>query len=323
MRYISIKNHFPKLYKYIPGWIKGTYYGITAGSGVGKTKLAKKLFVDVFIQQCIDQNIPFKIIYFALEESKDKFFATMLLTKLYQIHGIKLSYYEYKGFYGKLDDDTLTKIKDIEDNYMKVYYDNILVFDYISNPTGMYKTIKNIMNTYGTRTDGIVEEDEFGNKYSSFEYKYHDNRTHIAIIVDHISLISPEKSEHGKVLTTHEAISKWSEYVVRYICKKYQCIVCNIHQQEMAGDNIDNMKANNLEPSLTKLADNKIIGRDYHVLFGLFDPKRYRLATHNGVDILKLTHDYRGLSIIKHRDGEDNIKVPMYFDGKINEFKEL
>lgn len=34
MKFISIEELYPELYKIIPGWIKSTIYGVTAGSGV-------------------------------------------------------------------------------------------------------------------------------------------------------------------------------------------------------------------------------------------------------------------------------------------------
>lgn len=45
MKFISIEGLYPELYKIIPGWIKGVIHGITAGSGVGKTKMVKSSFV--------------------------------------------------------------------------------------------------------------------------------------------------------------------------------------------------------------------------------------------------------------------------------------
>ena len=38
MKHISIKDLFPALYNYIPGWIRGTYYCITGATGSGKSK---------------------------------------------------------------------------------------------------------------------------------------------------------------------------------------------------------------------------------------------------------------------------------------------
>lgn len=63
------------------------------------------------------------------------------------------------------------------------------------------------------------------------------------------------------------------------------------------------------------------------VVFALFNPSRYESSsvskTYGGYNISKFKNYFREIIIIKHRDGEELIKVPMFFNGKINFFKEL
>ena len=96
---------------------------------------------------------------------------------------------------------------------------HIFVFDYISNPTGIYKTIQKFMGTIGKRTDGIMDEDDFGNKYQSFEYEYNDPDTQVMVINDHAGLMNPEKNPFEKINTVHDAMRKWSEYKVKFVAK--------------------------------------------------------------------------------------------------------
>jgi hypothetical protein len=56
---------------------------------------------------------------------------------------------------------------------------------------------------------------------------------------------------------------------------------------------------------------------------GLFAPDRYKIEMHNGHDIKFLRDRYRQLSILKDRDGEANKRVPLFFNGAIDLFKEL
>lgn len=85
------------------------------------------------------------------------------------------------------------------------------------------------------------------------------------------------------------------------------------------------MKLDNLQPSLNKLGDNKLVGRNYQNVFGIFNPARYKLTqkTYGGINIEEMKGSFREISLIKHRDGEDNIRVPMIFNGKINYFEEM
>src|SRR5574343_207561 len=320
--YISIQGLFPKLYKKIPGLIKGTYYAVTGNTGTGKTKFTKFLFVQHAYKYCKENDIPLHILYFALEESKEKFWITMLCDLLYQRYNVTITYYQYMGYHEGVTDQIRQYIKEvspiIED--MKKY---IHVFDMVSNPSGIKLTIERFMSNLGERIDGVIDEDEWGNKFKSFDFKYHNEKTHVLVVIDHVSLISPEKNQFTDCTTTHLAMSKWSEYVVKFICKKYQCIVCNVHQQQSSADNTENMKLDNLQPALSKFGDNLLIGRDYMVVFGIFNPARYKLTqkTYGGFNIEEMNGSFRELSVLKHRDGEDNIRVAMQFDGRINFYK--
>jgi len=323
-KFISFEHLFPRLYQQIPGLIKGTYYSVTGATGTGKTKYAKFLFVDHAYKYCKEQSIPLNILYFALEESVEKFWVTMTCDLLYEKFKTTITYYQYKGYHPGLTPEILDQIESVQDTIedMKKY---ITVIDYVSNPTGCYKTVRSLMDKLGTKEDGIVEVDEFGNKYNSFNYTYNNPDTHVIVMIDHISLMSPEKNQFSDCSTVHAAMSKWSEYVVRYICKKYQCIVCNVHQQAMSSDNTDNLKNDNLQPALSKFGDNLMISRDYMVVFSLFNPSRYKSTSreYSGYDMVKLKDAFREVSVLKHRDGKDSFSSPMYFNGKINYYKEL
>ena len=61
----------------------------------------------------------------------------------------------------------------------------------------------------------------------------------------------------------------------------------------------------------------------YTAFIGLFSPARYEIEYHNGYNIAELGDYYRSLSILKNRDGEANIKVPLFFNGASDIFKEL
>lgn len=89
------------------------------------------------------------------------------------------------------------------------------------------------------------------------------------------------------------------------------------------GENNDNFKLNRLEPSEAKLGDNKIIGRDYMVTIGLFNPAKYGLARYANYNTKDFDKNLRVFSLIKHRNGEPEIQKAMWFDGVSNKFEEL
>lgn len=233
MKFISVEKLFPSLYQFIPGWIRGTYYCITGATGSGKSKFARFAFAEWTYKYCKENLIPFRVIYFALEESFDFFWTTILLDKLKEKTGISLTYYQYKGFHEGMTEaiqaeiDLLQPL--IED--MKKY---ILVYDDVSNPTGLLKTIENVLKDHGQLIKGESFTDDEGNVITHKSFKYNDPDFHLVVVADHIGLLSPEKNNFALVNTLHLAISKWSEYVIKLICKRYNAIVVSVHQQEMA-----------------------------------------------------------------------------------------
>jgi len=233
MKFISIEKLFPSLFKFLPGWIRGTYYCITGATGSGKSKFARYAFAEWTYKYCKVNAIPFKVIYFALEESFEFFWTTITLDKLQERHGISLTYYQYKGLHEGMTPEIQLKIDEIlpEVEDMKKY---IIVYDDISNPTGLLRTIENELKEYGRLVKGESFVDDEGNEITHKTFKYNDPNFHLVVVADHIGLLSLEKNQFGPVNTLHLAISKWSEYVIKLVCKRYNCIVANVHQQEMA-----------------------------------------------------------------------------------------
>jgi len=321
-KFISIEGLFPDLYQIIPGWIRGTYYCITGATATGKSKFARYCFAEWTYKYCKANNIPFIVIYFALEESVDFFWSTIILGKLNERTGKKFTYYQYKGFHEGMEAEDYAEVEKI----MPEIYDMqkyIKVYDDVSNPTGLLRTIEEELKPFGELVKSEPITDEQGNVIVHKTFKYHNPDFHAVVIGDHLGLLSPEANKFALVNTLHLAISKWSEYVVKLVCKRYNCIVVNVHQQEMAGENNDNFKLNRLEPSEAKLGDNKIIGRDYMVTLGLFNPAKYGLGSYSGYNIRDFGKNFRSLSLIKHRNGEPEIQKAMWFEGIGNKFEEL
>ena len=70
-------QNYPKLAQSVPGIVPGMITMITAGSGVGKTQVAKALAVREPLEYAVKNNMKLKIFYFALEESKQEFVDTI------------------------------------------------------------------------------------------------------------------------------------------------------------------------------------------------------------------------------------------------------
>lgn len=327
-----------RLEKYLPGIEQSTYYLIAAASGVGKSKLARYLFIHnpiMFLENNPDSDIQLDILYFSLEESKEKVILAEVSKYLYTQHKLNLSIKQLSsvGRYNVLSTEDLQKVQQSEE-HVNNFLKRVKIFDNVRNATGIYKTVRDFALTIGTyydKNDTPLTPQEVhnvkigvGESYKKVSYyKIHNPKHYVIVLIDHISLLQPETGE-----TLWQSMSKMSSNYCLHIRDKFGFIPVVV--QQLAADK-ERIEANfsradlvqKLEPSLDGLGDNKTIARDVNVALGLFAPDRYKITEHNGYDITKFRDRYRSMNIMKSRDGIANKKLPLFFNGAVDFFKEL
>ncbi len=324
----SISPPFPRLAKKYPGWVKGTYTILTASSGVGKTKAAKFFAVSSvydFIKN--NPNVKAKIFYFALEESKDMFWLSMMSTLLYTKYNIFMSPQKLLSLGDfTLDRNTLARIQSVKEE-IEDMEKHIDVIDNVFNPYGIYKHVREYFDNPDLGEFVKIKTNE-GEIKGDFKYK--DDDLYVFCITDHISLLTPDANgKFGQQKTLHEAMGYFSqEYCLKQMSKRLKCVVINVQQQSADKERQEFYKGQSiekkLEPSLDGLADNKLCQRDADLVLGLFAPTRYELPSYRGYDISKLKDKYRCLIFLKDRHfGLANNYVNLYFNGATNIMKEL
>ena len=323
---------FRRFRQYLPGIMKGIPYLITASSGIGKSQITKYLFLMntyKFLKEHPESGIKVKIIWFALEESKEMFILSLISNQLKEKFGIAMPAIELLSYKDDpLSEDVALKIKDCEKDVEEIL-SIVDVVDTISNPTGMYKYVRDnhLMKT-GTvskKTIQVYSEGTLKSEQIPDKYIPDDENLWYIVVTDHIGLIEGEKGAEK----THEAMTLWSaKYTRKMLCKFFGCSVANIQQQAADTEKVQFTRdglsiEQKLEPSLSGLADNKLTQRDHMVVIGLFAPVRYEIPAHKQYNIGILKDNYRSLSILKTNIGETNIKVGLFFDGASNTFSEL
>lgn len=327
-----------RLEKYLPGIEQSTYYLIAAASGVGKSKLARYLFIHnpiMFLENNPDSDIQLDILYFSLEESKEKVILAEVSKYLYTQHKLNLSIKQLSsvGRYNVLSTEDLQKVQQSEE-HVNNFLKRVKIFDNVRNATGIYKTVRDFALTIGTyydKNDTPLTPQEVhnvkigvGESYKKVSYyKTHNPKHYVIVLIDHISLLQPETGE-----TLWQSMSKMSSNYCLHIRDKFGFIPVVV--QQLAADK-ERIEANfsradlvqKLEPSLDGLGDNKTIARDVNIALGLFAPDRYKITEHNGYDITKFRDRYRSMNIMKSRDGIANKKLPLFFNGAVDFFKEL
>jgi replicative DNA helicase len=335
-------QNYPKLATSVPGIVPGMITMITAGSGVGKTQVAKALAVREPLEYAVKNNMKLKIFYFALEESKQEFVDTMICNYVSQKSGLQIDILALQGYREKSIDAKIMLIIETYVEEMEELLQNVEVIDSVYNPTGIYKYLRNYADKNGTHhfDEKIFIKnkiDEDGRKYTVEEkvrpyshYVPNDPTQMTIVVVDHMSLLTPEKNKDtGNTMTQHQTMAHWStNYALKQITKHWNWAVVNVIQQEQSGEREQfTMKGDSIqkktEPSLAGFANNKEIQRDAKVILGVYAPDRYGFEEYHGYDIRRMRDTFRAIKVLKNRFGPPNKYHHMLFDGATNRFKEL
>ncbi len=314
----------PRFEKESPGIEKGKYYLITAASKGAKTQLVDWLFLYNILQQIIDNNldIKLKIFYITLEMSKEEKMLSCFSNILYLKEGIRISPRDLKSTNANviLSEQILAVIAKYKPYFDKI--EEIVEFvDSIRHATGIYNLVREYALSNGTIHTRQIDIKGVLTEVEDY-YEPNDPEEYVMLIVDHISLITPEK-RNGVQLTLHESISVLSSDYMIKLRNRFNYIPILIQQQALAGENLEHKKANSLKPSASNLGDNKLTIRDANVTMGIFSPFKHEIPEYLGYDITKFRDNIRFLEIITSRDGGAGSICPLYFDGAVNYFKEL
>lgn len=317
--------------KYWPGVEKGKYYMVTASSGVGKSKFAKKTFVFDVVDTILahpEWGIDLHIKYYCLEESKVNFIQTLMSYKLYEQSRVRVSVPEMNSIGSAVEQSTIDNAIEWKE-YWERFEKIVDVIDDIRHPTGIFKHAEDWLLSHGhwVKRDREFTNNETGVKYTKSVNDYfvpdHSDRYTI-IMVDHFSLLATEKGAE----TLHAAMTRLSSVYFLVLRDKYNCAVVNIQQQAAdtekqqftyKGQNVEAK----LEPTLAGLGDNKLTQRDVDVAFGLFAPDRYEIPKNMGYNVELMQDHYRSLKILKYRDGVSNVRIGLFFDGATGVFEEM
>jgi replicative DNA helicase len=331
-------ENYPKLASSVPGIVPGMITMITAGSGVGKTQVAKALAVREPLEYAIKHGIKLKIFYFALEESKQEFIDSMICNFISSKCKIRVDLLTLQGFRQQSLDDATMDLIELHMDEVEKLLESVEIIDSVYNPTGIYKYCRDYADKNGQH---VFEDREFIKKHKDgststetvkvySHYVPNDPNQVNIVVVDHMSLLTPEKNkETGSTMTQHQTMAKWStDYALKQITKHWNWAVVNVIQQEQSGEreqftNKGESIQKKTEPSLAGFANNKEIQRDAKVIIGVYSPDRYGFDDYHAYDIRRFRDTFRAIVILKNRFGPPNKYHHFLFDGATNRFVEL
>ena len=270
-------------------------------------------------------KVKVKILYYPLEETQEAITARFICFLLYTLSKGKIRI-SSKDLRSTKSDKLLPSY--IIDEIEKQEYQEILSFfeEHVQflpdrNATGIYKQARlyaeNNGTTYYKKIEIKNKNGEIVDTRQGFDYYVPNNPDeYVLIIVDHISLIEPERG-----MDLRESINKLSEYMV-LLRNRYKYIPVIVQQQSTESTGLDALKMNRIRPTISGLADSKYTGRDLTLMLGMTNPYAHDLQSYCGYDISKLKGNVRFLEVVVNREGQSNGLIALYFDGACNYFME-
>lgn len=302
-----------KTFRYdFPGVELGTYYLVSGGAKSSKSKITNFLFLfnSILYAYHHPELVRLKVFYALLEEKAENITGKFICYLLYILSDKKIRI-DIKTFKSVdegrvLSSDILELLGTLEYQSILKFFEEHVVFIPDRNPTGVYHTLEKYAEANGTIHRKKVE----GYEKEIFDYyEPNDPDEYVLCIIDHISLISCERS-----MDLRNSIKKLSEYL-KIVRNKYNYIPVVVQQQNSESLSLEAFKANKIRPTQKGLADSQDPGKDCDVMLGITSPFSWELKEYLKYDITKLRGYCKFLEIVLGRDGESNAILGMYFDG--------
>lgn len=328
---ILLPDSMAKLNDQLCGVQRGTYYLIGARLKVGKTAISDSIFLYNSYDRYKElkgtaDEIELDIDYFSFEIDTPTKILNGISRRIFLQHGIYLpvKYIMSKGKFNVSQEhyDLITSTAD----YFEELEDVLTIHDEGMHPTLINNILykKALSKGKASYNHEVIENTGAPSftKDTLVHYEsIHPNRYHLAI-VDHAALT---KSESGK--NKKETIDTLSNYLVENR-DKYGITPVLIQQfSSWSDENESKFKRGTPVPTLDSFSDSKHTPRDANVIMALHDPYSYVGVTesnsYRGYPIDKFRNNFRGLEIMRNRDGTPNIHLGLFFFGGIGEFNEL
>ncbi len=301
----GLPHGFNRLKRIIPNVQKGTYYTIGGETGSGKTAFTDHAFLYSPYDYMKDKTIiSLKVIYFSLEIEYNFKLIKGICRKLYIDHGIDISANEIlsRGNY-KIP----PVVRGLIDQYKEYFEEMENVVD-IYDESYTPEQINKILSKY-VLDNGKWRTNPKGESY----YIPNEPNKYTIVIMDHVGLISSSDKK--------KAIDQVSKRLI-YYRNKCGIIPVMVSQFNRSISSSDRFKIERVEPQLSDFKDTSSTQEDANVVLALFAPYRYEIPTYKGYNITQLRGQFRGLHVLKNRDGDDNAALGLKFIGKSGYFEE-
>lgn len=309
--------------KVLPSIDRGDCWIVTAQTSMFKSSFTRtKIILPIVNYALKNPTVPVKIFLFLLEENKKDFEISLISYLLYKEYGLLISEDELHGrekFENK--EDVLAKIKELKP-FLDKFNQIVEVRDYIHNPFGIYKEVREYLYKVGTLT---YKETEKKGKKEKIPEKYtpNDPNQYVFAIIDHVGELDGDNG--ANLFGAIEDIKRYCRILKNF----FRAIPIIVQQQTMTGDTLvmdskGNKLADKLSPSLPELGDNKSTARLATHAISLFAPNQYGLEEYRGwKNIRPYGDNFLYLFVHKNRRGKKNVGTALWVEPISKHFEQF
>ena len=329
--FVGIPVPFKRLADYIPVIERGHSIGLLGATGSGKSRFARWLFLYHVYKFSRDTGYPVRILFFPLEDSKEKVYRNLICHYMFEQYGIYINLAELDSKGERMLPDFVEEKLDEAEAFFADFEKVVIMVDGIHTPTAIYKYCENYATSTGKIFAYTVEVE--GEKIEQLRY-IANNDVHTVIIVDNLSNIDIEEGAEDE----RQAIVRFGKkYVRERLCNFFKFTCVQILQQDFQSERQSFNRDGGtiiakLEPSLAGIGDSKTVARSMHIVLGLFNPSRFDLiqypipSKHDPQNCYRLDilgNRFRSLSVLKANDSDFGMKVAFNFDAVSEVMTEL
>lgn len=310
----------PRLEKYIPGLQKATTYLVGGESGSGKSKLAASMFIYNPYEHLkqIGRVSDYEVLMLSLEIEKRQVLINAAINRLYRKYNILT---DVNMVLSRGENRCSQELYDLvcrELDWWEQLEDVLTIIDIGQGPTGINKAVLAHMYKKGTVYKKTVDNGD--GPFQVFDrFEYHNPDLIVSPQVDHVGLQRTEKDLRHK----KELIEKLStDYAIPWR-NNFGCSPLFVQQLNRTLSSSDRAKIDRVRPQLSDFKESAATQEDANVVLALFSPNRYSIPVWEGYEVARMRDRFRGISILKNRDGQADKILGAKFIGECGYFEEM
>lgn len=314
----SIPIGLPKLGKYA-AFRKRIFTLLFSSTGAGKSSLADEMMLSAcedYIKRKNNDILKPKFILFSMERAKHYRIAKWIVRRIFLDHQIEISVPKLLGWWHeKLTKDEHDLFLLYEDYIQILLTEFIDIYETPRTPGDIYKIVKTYFEEAG-KYENITEYKKI--------YIPNDEKIVVIPILD-----------HGNLTRTSKALPKKKEAVdelCRYMQGFRDLEGASPFWIAQVGRSISNplrLKDTEAELVLDDVKESGDMGDACDIALSLYDPLKYNQGSRTGYnpvdfrDVRTGAKYFRSIQICKSSYGEDDLRIPLSFNGFCGSFKEL